>query len=134
MKYLPLIFPDHGVSRVTSPIKTKTALSKKLPFLRALPFHFPHFFLPLSLNFPCSSVGKESACNAGDPGLIPGLGRKWQPTLVFLSREFHGQRSMMGYIQSTGSQDLDTTERLNHYYHHFLCSRGFLHFSPYSFS
>ena len=25
--------------------------------------------------FPHSSVGKESACNAGDPGLIPGLGR-----------------------------------------------------------
>ena len=25
--------------------------------------------------FPDSSVGKESACNAGDPGLIPGLGR-----------------------------------------------------------
>ena len=24
---------------------------------------------------PESSVGKESACNAGDPGLIPGLGR-----------------------------------------------------------
>ena len=25
--------------------------------------------------FPDSSVGKESACNAGDPGLIAGLGR-----------------------------------------------------------
>ena len=25
--------------------------------------------------FPDTSVGKESACNAGDPGLIPGLGR-----------------------------------------------------------
>ena len=25
--------------------------------------------------FPHSSVGKESACNAGDPGLIPGLAR-----------------------------------------------------------
>ena len=25
--------------------------------------------------FPVSSAGKESACNAGDPGLIPGLGR-----------------------------------------------------------
>ena len=25
--------------------------------------------------FPCSSVGKESACNAGDPGPIPGSGR-----------------------------------------------------------
>ena len=27
------------------------------------------------MSFPCSSVGKESACNAGDLGLIPGLGR-----------------------------------------------------------
>ena len=25
--------------------------------------------------FPCSSVSTESACSAGDPGLIPGLGR-----------------------------------------------------------
>ena len=25
--------------------------------------------------FPDSSVGKESSCNAGDPGSIPGLGR-----------------------------------------------------------
>ena len=25
--------------------------------------------------FPHSSVGKESACNAGDPGSIPGWGR-----------------------------------------------------------
>ena len=27
------------------------------------------------LGFPGSSAGKESACNAGDPGLIPGSGR-----------------------------------------------------------
>ena len=27
------------------------------------------------LGFPDSSVGKESVCNAGDPGSIPGLGR-----------------------------------------------------------
>ena len=27
------------------------------------------------LDFPDSSVGKESTCNAGDPGSIPGLGR-----------------------------------------------------------
>ena len=25
--------------------------------------------------FPGSSTGKKSACNAGDPGSIPGLGR-----------------------------------------------------------
>ena len=27
------------------------------------------------MGFPHSSVGKESTCNAGDPGLIPGLER-----------------------------------------------------------
>ena len=27
------------------------------------------------LGFPDSSVGKESACNVGDPGSIPGSGR-----------------------------------------------------------
>ena len=29
----------------------------------------------MSVGFPHSSVGKESACNAGDLGLIPRLGR-----------------------------------------------------------
>ena len=28
-----------------------------------------------SLGFPGSSDSKETACNSGDPGLIPGLGR-----------------------------------------------------------
>ena len=44
----------------------------------------------------------ESACDAGDPDSIPGLGRfprrrKWQPTPVFLHGESHGQRSPAGY-------------------------------------
>ena len=30
---------------------------------------------PVFLGFPCSSAGKESACNEGDLGSIPGLGR-----------------------------------------------------------
>ena len=29
----------------------------------------------LELGFPCGSSGQESACNAGDPGSIPGWGR-----------------------------------------------------------
>ena len=42
--------------------------------------------------YPGSSAGKESACNAGDPGLIPGLGRSpWRRdrllTPVFLPGE-----------------------------------------------
>ena len=41
-------------------------------------------------SFPGSSARKESACNAGDPGLIPGSGRSsgegigYLPTPVFL--------------------------------------------------
>ena len=38
-----------------------------------------HFYFGLTfiiiLGFPGGSDGKESACNAGDMGLIPGLGR-----------------------------------------------------------
>jgi len=30
---------------------------------------------PVFLGFPCSSAGKEFACNEGDMGSIPGLGR-----------------------------------------------------------
>ena len=41
------------------------------------------------MGFPGSSAGKETACNAGDSSLIPGLGRfPWRrdrlPTPVFL--------------------------------------------------
>ena len=36
-------------------------------------YEFDHF--RSLMGFPDSSVGKESACNAGDASLIPGLGR-----------------------------------------------------------
>ena len=46
--------------------------------------------------------GKESACDAGDPGLIPRLERSpggWpgNPLQYSLPVEFHGQRSLVGY-------------------------------------
>ena len=44
------------------------------------------------LGFPWGSDGKESACDVGDVGYIPGLvrspgGRAWPPTPVFLPGE-----------------------------------------------
>ena len=39
------------------------------------------------------------------------LRRKWQPTPVFLSRESHGQRSLVGY-SLWGHKESDTTEQL----------------------
>ena len=35
------------------------------------------------MGFPGSSAGKESACNAGDPGSIPGLGRSTGEGIVY---------------------------------------------------
>ena len=61
---------------------------------------------PWSLwNFPCSSVGNESASNAGDLGSVPGLGRSpgegngnpLQYSGVFCPGESYGQRSLTGY-------------------------------------
>ena len=69
------------------------------------------------MGFPGDSDSKESACNTGDPGSIPGLGRfpeegKGSPTPVFLPGEFHGQRSLVGY-SSWGPTELDRTEQLS---------------------
>ena len=36
------------------------------------------------MGFPDSSVGKEFACNAGDPGSIPGLGRPARKGIGYL--------------------------------------------------
>ena len=54
------------------------------------------------MGFPGSSDGKESACNAGDLGFDPQVGkipwrRERQPTPVFLLGEVHGQRSLVDY-------------------------------------
>ena len=38
------------------------------------------------MGFPDSSVGKESAYNAGDPGLIPGSGRYTGEGIGYLLR------------------------------------------------
>ena len=60
--------------------------------------------------FPGGLVGKESACNVGDLGLVPWR-RAWLPTPIFLPGEFHGQRSLAGY-SPWGHRELDITEQL----------------------
>ena len=60
----------------------------------------------------CGSAGKESAYNAGDLDLIPGLGRssgegERLPTPIFWPGEFHGLYSLWG------CKELDMTEQLS---------------------
>ena len=67
--------------------------------------------------FPGGSYGKESACNAGNPGSIPGSGRKipwsreWLSTPVFLPGELHRQRRLVG-DSPWSHKESDTTDRL----------------------
>ena len=43
--------------------------------MRILSINFLYGKLVNYMGFPCGSAGKESSCNVGDLGLIPGLGR-----------------------------------------------------------
>ena len=61
------------------------------------------------MGFPCSSVGQESACSAGNLGSIPGLGRS--PGEVPLPGKSHGQRSLVG-CSPWGHKESGTSERL----------------------
>ena len=62
------------------------------------------------MDFTSGSAGKESACNAGDLGLIPGLGRssgegKGNPL------QYSGLENSVGCIVSPwGYKELDVTE------------------------
>ena len=66
----------------------------------------------MSKVFPCSSVGKESACNAGDLGSIPGLGRspgeeiETHPNILAWRIPCTKEP---GRLQSMGSQESDMT-------------------------
>ena len=71
------------------------------------------------MGFPHSSAGEESACNVGDPGSIPGLGRspgegKGYPF------QYSGLENFMDYIvhgvamgSQWGRKESDRTEQLS---------------------
>ena len=72
-------------------------------------------------SFAGGSSGKESACDVGDLGSIPGVGRSsggghGNPFQYSCLEKPHGQRSLAGYIP-WGCKELDMTERL---YKHIL--------------
>ena len=73
---------------------------------------------PVFLGFPCGSVGKESACNAGDLGLIPGLGRSPGEGESYPLQD-SGLENSMDSVSWTilyspwSRKESDTTERLS---------------------
>ena len=68
-------------------------------------------------DLPCSSDGKESACNAGDLGSIPGLGKSpgkgnHYPLQYSGLEDSQGQTTLAGY-SPWGCKESDMTEQLS---------------------
>ena len=67
------------------------------------------------MGFSCSSVGKESACNAGDQGSIPGSGRSLGEgngnplQYPCLENPIEGLQDYNPRLQAIGLQESDTT-------------------------
>ena len=69
------------------------------------------------MGFPGGSDGRESAHDARDLSLLPGLGRspregKGYPHLYSRLENPHGQRSLVGY-SPWGHKESDTTKQLS---------------------
>ena len=71
---------------------------------------------------PACQCRKPKRCGF-DPwvGKIP-CRRTWQPTVVFLPRESHGQKNLMGYSQQ-GCTEQDMTEATQHTRGGFHCNK-----------
>ena len=96
------------------------------------------FSLPsaIFLGFPCGSDSKESACNVGDLGLIPELGRSPgerhdNPFQYSCLENPNGQRSLAnrteepGRLQPWHHEELDMTEKLSTHILFILVYHGF---------
>ena len=77
--------------------------------------HFKQNFFKFPLYYPGGISGKEPTCQCWrhetQVGKIPWR-RAWQPTTVFLTAEYHGQRSLVGY-SPWDHKELDMTQRLH---------------------
>ena len=71
-----------------------------------------HQFIVI-VGFPGGLDGKETACNAGDPGSVPGLGSSLEKEIATYSSILPWKipwTEEPGSLQSMGSQKLDMTE------------------------
>ena len=63
-------------------------------------------------------MGKESTCNVGNLGSIPGLGKSPGKGIGYALQYSclespHEQRSLVGYYSPWGHKESDTTERIH---------------------
>ena len=108
-------FTQAHVHRVSDSIQSSHPLSSPSPPAPS-PYKYKYIY------FPDSSVGKESHCNSGDPGSIPGLGRSagegtgyslqysWASLVAQLVKNLPAMQET--WVRSLGWQDPLRRERL----------------------
>ena len=109
---------------------TRNRLLHKWGFLMLLGRILFHYNVLLSfLGFTCGSAGKESDCNAGDLGSIPGLGRSPGEKKSY-PLQYSGQENFMDCIVH-GVTNGQTRLSNFHFHYHFgsfvMCSYFFTH-------
>ena len=135
-KYLLRIYsvPSHGPCLQITPsylvhlVKNLRAMHETLvhSWVRKIPWKRDRLSTQVFLGFSCDSTGKESACNAGDLGLITGLGRSFGEGNSY-PLQYSGLENSMDYINTfMGSQ------RVGHDWATFTHST-FFHSSPRNF-
>ena len=88
-------------------------------WVRKFPWRRDKLPNPVFLGFPGGSDSKESACDVGDLGFIPGLGRSpggghGNPPQYSCLENPHGQRSLANY-SPWGHKESDMTEQLTQF-------------------
>ena len=73
--------------------------------------------IPVFLGFPSGSAGKEYACNVGDLGLIPVLGRFLEEGKGY-PLQYSGLENPMDYTVHGVAR---SQTRLSNFHFHFLC-------------
>ena len=116
------VMNDHRceISNLEGHISLSSSLAKNLlpkETSSVFLFYLKEVFSALLIfDFPGDSDSKEPNCQRRShkrPGFKPGVGKipwrkEWLPNPVFLPREFHGQRSLMGYSPCS-LKESDTT-------------------------
>ena len=111
-----ILIPQPGIEPEPPTVEVQSSthwIARELPEIYLLNIDPRYVFKQCWISL-LTQDGEESACNVGDLGSIPGLGRSpgrghGNPTPVFLPGEFHGQRSLVSY-SPWGHKESDMTE------------------------
>ena len=106
-----LFGPDHRASLVAQLVKNLPAMLETPvdSWVGKIRWRMDRLPTPVFLVFPCSSAGKESACNVGDLGSIPELGRSPREGKGY-PFQYSGLENSMDCIVHGVGKELDMTE------------------------